>query len=114
MALSKTAVAGMLYRLFIGFAVHVLFLAASPMPAQIPTGTPQFGTFSGGSIDTVNLSTLNTHIEIPLRTTPGRLLPFSALLTQDTASWYPAYSTLTRTWNWQNTQVSDPNWPGTQ
>ncbi len=61
----------------------LLILLALPWvdaSAQVPTGVPQFGSFQDGSIDTVNLATLNVHFEIPIRKTPGRGLPFSAIL----------------------------------
>lgn len=97
---------------FFALLCALFCLCASPIFAQIPTGTPQFGTFNKGSIDTINLATLNVHLEIPVMQTPGRGLPFSAVLNQDTAIWYPgqvvegAY----RYWYWLRTGSVDPNW----
>lgn len=81
------------------------------LAAQVPSGIPQFGTFEKGSIDTVNLANLNVHIAIPVRNTPGRGLPFSAVLAQDTAIYYPLFNTSNRTWSWNLSCCTDPNWP---
>ncbi len=72
----------------------LLILLALPWvdaSAQVPTGVPQFGSFQDGSIDTVNLATLNVHFEIPIRKTPGRGLPFSAILNEENSHYSPLY-----------------------
>ena len=71
--------------------VFCSFALAPALQAQVPTGVPQFGSFQGGSIDTVNLATLNVHFEIPIRKTPGRGLPFSAILNEENSHYSPYY-----------------------
>jgi hypothetical protein len=97
----------------VAFLLAVLALVTTPISAQVPTGIPQFGTFGRGPIDTVNLATLNAHLEVPVRQTPGRKLPFAEALNQDTAVWYPAYSTQSLSWGWNYAVGTDPNSPDT-
>jgi YD repeat-containing protein len=73
--------------------------------AQVPTGVPQFGSFQNGPVDTVNLATLNVHFEIPIRSTPGSKLPFSAVLAEESSHYYPHYA---GGWYWYNSFSSPP------
>ena len=49
--------------------------------AQVQTGTPPFGSFSGGPFDTVNNANLDVHFAIPIVNKAGRGLPFYYLTT---------------------------------
>jgi RHS repeat-associated protein len=80
--------------------VVLLTLFLSPLAfAQVPTGVPQFSSLQNGPIDTVNLSTLNVHFEIPIRSTPGRGLPFSAVLNEENSHFYPKFTSGAWFWN---------------
>jgi RHS repeat-associated protein len=99
---------------FVSLALAFLVCAASyPMGAQLTTGLPPFGSFSGGPIDTINLSNLNVHFAFPVFTRGGRGLPFSYSLTYDSSIWnitgtlgaevwYPnsPYGGVTGLWGW--------------
>src|SRR5579859_2101921 len=80
-----------------------LFLRLPAARAQVATGTPPFGSFSGGP-DIVNNGNLNVHLSIPVENKAGRGLPFNYNLTYDTSVWYPVTSGSTTTWqpvtNW--------------
>src|SRR2546425_1225515 len=67
--------------------------------AQVKTGTPPFGSFSGGP-DIINNANLNLHLSIPVRVKAGRGMPFSYVLSYDTSVWYPAGSVWTPVSNW--------------
>lgn len=56
--------------------------------AQVATGTPPFGSFSGGP-DVVNNANLNVHLAIPVMNKAGRGMPFYYILTNDSSVWYP-------------------------
>src|SRR5208337_880002 len=81
----------------LAFIFAVISLAASPASAQVVTGLPPFGSFSGGP-DIVNNANLNVHIEIPILTKAGRGLPFSYILTYDSSVWYPAGASGSQVW----------------
>ncbi len=78
------------------------FLPAATV-AQVQTGTPPFGTYGGGP-DVINLANLNSEITIPVLSKPGRGIPFTFNLTQDSSVWYPVTSGSTTSWqpvqNW--------------
>ena len=81
--------------------VFAFFPAATV--AQVQTGTPPFGTYGGGP-DVINLANLNSEITIPVLSKPGRGIPFTFNLTQDSSVWYPVTSGSTTSWqpvtNW--------------
>ncbi len=85
----------------------VLLLAAGifvlPAQAQVITGLPPFGSFSGGP-DIVNNANLNVHVSIPVRNKAGRGIPFSYVLSFDSSVWYPVTSGSSQVWtpvtNW--------------
>jgi len=67
--------------------VVLFFLATAMSSGQAPPvqgGLPAFSTFDVNSFVTVNLSNLNVHLDIPLRSTPGRGIPFHGHLVTDT------------------------------
>lgn len=71
---------------------------------QVTTGTPKFGSFSGGPFDTVNLGSLNVHFAVPIAHRAGRGLPFQYDLTYDSSVWTPVSVSGPQTWtpvfNW--------------
>src|SRR5258708_5167832 len=76
---------------------------ATSASAQVPTGTPPFGSFGGGP-DVINLANLNSHITIPVLHKPGRGTNFDYDLTYDSSVWYPVGATGFQNWqpvgNW--------------
>jgi RHS repeat-associated protein len=83
------------------FLMIVLTLTAGVASAQ--TGTPPFGSFGGGP-DVINLSNLNSHIDIPVISKPGRGTNFTYTLSYDSTVWYPVGSSGSQSWqhigNW--------------
>src|SRR5207249_4223420 len=77
-----------------------LFLLLSPLPASAQgpvTGTPPFGSYSGGP-DIINLANLNAHLTIPILSKPGRGIPFSYNLAYDSSVWFPVGSSGGQSW----------------
>jgi RHS repeat-associated protein len=88
--------------------VLVLGLAvAGPVRAQVATGTPPFGSFSGGP-DIVNNANLNVHLAIPVLVKAGRGLPFYYILSYDSSVWYPTGTAPNQAW----TPVTNWGWRG--
>ena len=58
--------------------------------AQPATGLPPFGSFSGGTFDTINNGNLNVYFQIPIVNKAGRGLPFTYTLTYDSSVWSPS------------------------
>src|SRR5689334_21558430 len=83
-------------------------LGAKAGYAQVTTGPAPFGSFGGGSFDTVNLANLNVHFSIPIRVKAGRGIPFSYTLSYDGSVWTPVDSNGTPTW----TFVQNWGWRG--
>jgi RHS repeat-associated protein len=54
----------------------------------IITGTPPFGTFTQGSIDTVDVGNLNVHVTIPILHKAGRGIPLNLSITYENSIWY--------------------------
>jgi len=83
--------------------VFTFLLPLGAARAQVATGTPPFGSFSGGP-DIVNNANLNVHITVPVLNKAGRGLPFSYVLSYDSSIWYPAgnvWTPVTNTnWGW--------------
>src|ERR1043166_2334152 len=71
--------------------------------SQVQTGTPSFGSYSGGP-DVINLANLNSHLTVPVRNKPGRETSFYYNLTYDTSVWTHIYVSGSQTWqpaqNW--------------
>jgi RHS repeat-associated protein len=82
----------------------VVVLLAGVASAQVATGTPPFGSFGGGSFDTVNLGNLNVHFAIPVVHKAGRGMPFGYDLSYDGSVWVPVSSNGVTQWqpvyNW--------------
>jgi RHS repeat-associated protein len=68
-------------------AAAVFCIAASTAGAQ--TGNPPFATFGGGAVDSINMSVLNTHVDIPVFAKAGRGLPFRYAISFDNSIWSP-------------------------
>src|SRR5229473_630112 len=86
--------------------LHLLILLALSIglaSAQVPTGTPPFGSFGGGP-DVINLADLNSHISIPIVHRSGRGTDFVYNLDYESSVWYPVTSGSTTSWqpanNW--------------
>ncbi len=78
--------------------ISMLSLVASGVAsAQVPTGTPPFGSFGGGP-DVINLANLNAHLTIPVLHKPGRGLNFNFDLNYDSSVWIPVTSSGTTSW----------------
>jgi len=91
--------------LWLVFLLAALLLCGSPVRAQVATGLPPYGSFSGGP-DVVDNANLNVHLEIPVLSKAGRGLPFYYILTYDNSLWYPSSASGTNTW----TPVADWGW----
>lgn len=78
----------------------ILVLLSGGARAQVPTGTPPFGSYSGCPIDTINNANLNANIKIPVFTKAGQGLSFYYILSTDTSIWYPLGATWTNVSNW--------------
>lgn len=66
--------------------------------AQVQTGKPPFGTFSGNP-DVIDLANLNSNITIPFVNKAGRGMSFSYDLVYDSSIWTPVNSGSTRSWS---------------
>lgn len=85
------------------FALAFLLLSANPASAQVATGTPTFGSFSGGP-EIINNGNLNAHWTIPVLHKPGRGTNFDYDIVYDSSVWTPVASGSTKTW------VPNNNW----
>src|SRR5438876_5003477 len=82
----------------------LLLLAALPVSAQVATGIPRFGSFTGGP-DVINLGNNNAHWGIPVLHKAGRGdFNFNYDLSYDISVWSPAGVSGSQTWqpaaNW--------------
>lgn len=75
----RVAVAALIVSVLTGTAV-----------AQVTTGIPPFGSFSGGQFDTIDLGNLNVHLAIPIINKAGRGLSASHAITYDSSLWINA------------------------
>lgn len=93
-------------------AVLVSLTAMSSGQAPpVQGGLPSFTTFDVNSFATVNLTNLNVHLDIPLRSLPGRGMPFHGHLVLDTL-WgaptvYPPTSGTNVIWGGTGTHYPD-------
>ena len=71
----------------LAWLLMAVLLAAAPSFAQVATGLPPYGSFSGGPFDTVNNANLDVHFAIPVVQKAGRGLPFNYLLSYDSSVW---------------------------
>jgi hypothetical protein len=69
---------------FILILLGCFLVSAQQSFAQDPqTGFPRFGTFAQGNIDSINLSNLNVHFQLPVFAKKGRGVDFTANLIHD-------------------------------
>jgi RHS repeat-associated protein len=124
------------FLLVLALALSFEGLAAGTAFGQGPaTGTPPFGSFSGGP-EIINNANLNVHWTFPVRHKPGRGLSFSYDITYDSSVWAPIGVSGSQVWepagslwgwssqgnNGQNhigvyaghSQCNDPSNPGPQ
>jgi RHS repeat-associated protein len=89
------------------FVFACALLLAWPLAslAQVATGAPPFGSFSGGP-DVVNNANLNVHLSVPVLNKAGRGMPFYYNLAYDSSVWYPVTAGSTTTW----TEVPNAGW----
>jgi RHS repeat-associated protein len=85
------------------FLLLALVLAPQIVSAQATTGTPPFGSFAGGSVDTVDLANLNVNFAIPIMQKPGRGLPFHYVMDYNSSIWVPTAVGSSKTWQPVNT-----------
>jgi len=88
------------------FLLIALALTDQIALAQVTTGTPPFGSFSGGP-DVINYDNLNAHWAIPMIHKPGRGTDFSYVLGYDTSVWYPVGASGSQYWQ----PVANWGWP---
>ncbi len=101
----------MFRRQFLLFVLLTALLFVAPSaPAQVQTGTPQFGSFSGGP-EIINNANLNVHWTIPIRHKPGRGTNFDYDLTYDSSVWMPVTANGTTTWQ-PVSATTIPGWTG--
>ena len=79
------------------FVVVLALFSSAPCFAQVQTGTPPFGSYSGGP-DIINLANLNAHLTIPIVQKAGRGTNFTYYLNLDSSVWYPVGSSGSQTW----------------
>lgn len=96
--------------------VVLLLGIATPSLAQVTTGLPVFGTFSGGQgQDVINLANLNIHLTMPIAEKAGRNLPLVYNLSYDSSVWTPVGTSGSQAWqpsaNWGFT-TGLPAWNG--
>jgi len=88
-----------------------IFLFSAVAWGQVTTGTPPFGSFSGGPFDTINNGDLNVHFQIPILQKNGRRLPFYYILAYDSSVWNLAGSAGSGSWtpvsNWGWSTITD-------
>jgi len=90
-------------QLLIVMLLVLALVAAVPATfALVKTGTPPFGSFSGGP-DIINNANLNVHFDFPVVNKPGRGQPFSYALSYDNSVWYPSGAVWTHVnkWGWR-------------
>ncbi len=84
-------------------ALLTILLTAQAAPAQVATGFPPYGTFTGTTFDTINNANLNVHFEIPILNKAGRGLPFTYALRYDSSIWWASggyWTPSTSFWGW--------------
>lgn len=81
--------------LIVAFLTLGLLVATHVCAAQSQSqiGIPPFSSFDSDSFSSVNLANLDVHIEIPLRSLPGRGLPLNARLISETNTLGPPGTT---------------------
>src|SRR5260370_24055676 len=86
------------------YVITIWLVLARVSTAQVATGAPKFGSFGGGSVDTINLGNLNVHVAVPMIHKAGRGMPFTYDLSFDNSVWSPVLVNGVNTWQ------PDLNW----
>ena len=73
-------------------------LVVRPASAQVATGFPPFGSYGGGTFDTIDNANLNAHFSVPVISKQGRGMPFNYAITYDSSIWSPVSSTGQYVW----------------
>jgi RHS repeat-associated protein len=68
-------------------SLAAFLLVSAHLRGQVATGFPPYGSFGGGTFDTVNNANLNVHFTIPIINKAGRGMPFSYALRYDSSVW---------------------------
>src|SRR5208337_5131447 len=92
----------------LAFLFMGVFLVAPAASAQVATGTPPFGSFSGSSFDIVDEADANFFFAIPMLNKAGRGMPFSYSIAYNSSVWVPYNSSGTAVW----TPVPGWGWGG--
>ncbi len=88
------------------FLACVLFATTSAFAQNPATGFPPFGSFEGGTFDTVNRQNLNVNFAIPIVSSPARGLTFSMALVYDSLVW----TAPSGVWSPVTDQSGSPTW----
>lgn len=88
----------------------LLVLTTSAVSAQVATGTPPFGSFTGAQVDTVDLANLNVHFSIPVFSRAGRGLPFFYSMQYDSSIWQTVLNPVTLTYSWVPVDSTNTTW----
>ena len=80
-------------------AFAMALVSACALHAQVATGLPPYGSFSGGP-DVVNNSNLDAHLSFPVLQKAGVGIPFSYILSYDTSVWSPDNPNGGLMWTW--------------
>ena len=75
-----------------------VLLLSSLASAQVITGPQPFGSFGGGSFDSVNLGNLNVNFTIPINQKSGRGANFFYILSYNNSIWFPTSSSGILAW----------------
>jgi hypothetical protein len=78
--------------------VAACLLVAGDLKGQVATGFPVYGSFGGGTFDTVDNANNNVHFEIPVINKAGRGMPLTYKLTYDSSIWTPVGSSGSQVW----------------
>jgi hypothetical protein len=95
------------FLLVLALALILEGLAGGIASAQVATGTPPFGSFSGGP-EIINNANLNAHWTTPVLDKPGRGTNFTYDLSYDSSVWYPVGSSGHQSWQ----PVANWGWAG--
>src|SRR5438477_12330803 len=89
----------------------IILLAITATAQNTGTGTPAFGSFSGGTpLDLINNQNLNVHVNIPFMTLSGRGTGFSFSEINDSQIWVPVTSGVTTSWMPVVDNNGNPTW----
>jgi hypothetical protein len=83
--------------------------------AQAPAaGFPPYGSFAPGGFDAINLQNLDTHLSIPVVTSPGRGTNFQSRIVYDSLLWTEVTTNGTTSWTPVTDSSGNPTWGWTR